>query len=279
MEKTLSQLENGTPTDQVITLRSITKTKSTVQPAYDPAINWYAGVERLAPDDKRDKKYYVEPEVTKLTLEDGISFDMNNLVDKLNWEWVKHLPQVAHSFEEAQTSPTAAFYVYIEGKEALKRNSHKDLQFKAEKYVREDSPVNYEDRALLLGFDMSGENPESLKDFLTDMARRTPLKVIQLYESKSISINLLFLKARKKGIIVNDKNVLQYGNIALGINENAALAFLMDKENREILDMLNREVNPELYTRPVSKTSKVEAALAEIDSSEKPANVEPADGE
>jgi hypothetical protein len=263
MSKNLEQLENGTPTDKIISLRSIFKTKSTVQPALDPATNWYAGVERMSADDKKGKHYFVEPETTKLVLEDGITFNLDNIVDKLNWDWVKLLPQVESSFEAAQQNPSAAFYVYIEGKEALKRNTFKDSQFKAEKYVRDDSPVNYEDRCLLLGYDMANEHPESLRDFLTDMARRSPIKVIQLYESKSISIKLLFLKARKKGIIISDKNVLQYGNIALGINENSALAFLMDKDNKEILELLNKDIYPELYAKNF-KTSKVEAAQAEM---------------
>jgi hypothetical protein len=256
MDKNLNQLENGTPLDKIIVLKCVYKTKSTVEPAFDPNINWYAGVKRLSEDDKKNYKYYIEPGETRITLEDGIEFDLSNEVDKINWEWVKQLPQVADSFEAAQKTPSAEFYVHMEGREARKRNNQKDFQFKAENYVRSDSPVNYEDRALLLGFDMSGEHPESLRDFLTDMARKSPLDIIQLYESKSISIKLLFLKSKKKGVITKDKNIFQYGDIVLGINEKAALAFLMDKDNKEVLELLNKQMNPELYARKKKETNK-----------------------
>ena len=181
----LEQKENGVASDMIITLKNPNKTKHTVQPAYDPNVRWYAGIPRLADDDKKGLEYYTEPE-SRITLYDGIEFDLSKDVDKQNWDWLKHTKEVAADFETFTKSPTATFYVYIEGREAKNKNKRSALTYEATKFVMEDSPTQYEDRALLLGFDMGGDNPEVIKEFLLEQANdiKTAKKVIEIYTSK-----------------------------------------------------------------------------------------------
>ena len=50
----IEQLENGTPADRIIRLKSVYKTgKTTVQPVRDSITNWYKGVPRLSEEEKR----------------------------------------------------------------------------------------------------------------------------------------------------------------------------------------------------------------------------------
>jgi hypothetical protein len=257
---TLEQLENGSSADRVIVLKSLYKTKHRVQPAYDTTRNWYAGVDRLSDDDKKKLDYWVEPNTT-LKLEDGYVFDLSQEIDRINWKWVKELKEVSMDFEEFQSSPKAMFYVHIEGREAMKSNASKSNIYEAMKCVMEDSPVNYANRALLLGFDMEGENPEVIKEFLLEQAgnKHTNTKVLQVYKSKSLAVQLLFLKAEKKNIIVKTpEGAYKFGLQILGMTSEGSVAFLQEASNKDVLDLLEREVNPDYYTEKVSIQEKEE---------------------
>ena len=257
----IDQLQNGTNSNKIIEIRSIYKDgKHTVQPAFDPKTGWYAGVERLSDEDKKKRKYYVTVgEIkenarnnTKITLENGFIFDLNDPVDAVNWEWVKHLPCLAMSFAEAQ-SGKALFYVHIEGREAEETNKRTELKFEAMRLVMEDPSTNYENRALLLGLDMEGEEPSVIKEFLLDVANKTPEKIHRIYRDKTMKIYLLFAKARKANFITFDEanGVFRYGSTILGVTDDSSIAYL--QQNEDILDLLERDVNPDYFQRQEEK--------------------------
>jgi hypothetical protein len=263
METTIEQLENGTIADRVIEIKAVYKTtKQTVQPAFDPKTKWWAGVERLSEEQKKERDYYVVVGETtsdrvhlntKITLKDGLIFDLNNPVDKVNWDWVKACPQVAMSFAEAQSSK-ALFYVHIEGRESEMRTRTVEKRHEAVKLVLEDPTTNYVNRALLLNMDMEGEQPSVIKDFLLETAEKTPEKIFRIYRDKAMKIHLLYLKGKKMGLVKTDPrdNVVTYGTTILGISDDSAIAYL--QSNEDILMLLEREVNPEYFATKLPET-------------------------
>jgi len=238
-----------------IVLKSIYKTKHTVQPAFDPKSGWWAGVKRISDDDKKSLSYYItvgkgsgdSERNTTLVLEDGMEFDLANERDAINWEWVQHCKEVANSFEEAQKSKVAMFYVFIEGKEAQKDNARTNEKFEALSAVMADSPVHYENRALLLGNDMIGEEVSVIKRYLLDMAENEPKRVLDAYKSKTLQTQLLFLQAKRAGKIEEVNGVIKYGMHILGVSDDSAIAFLQNPENRELMKLIEREINPEYF--------------------------------
>lgn len=251
----VDQLKNGTRANKIIELRSIYKDgKHTVQPAFDQKSGWYAGVERLSDEEKKERRYYVTVgetgerarNNTKLRLENGTIFDLSDPRDTINWEWVKHLPCVAMSYREAQMGK-ALFYVHIEGREAEERIKLSDMLYEAMKLVKEDPKSNHVNRALLLGFDMEGEEPATVEDLLLDIAKKTPEKIFRIYRDKSMKIHLLFEKALKgKHVSLDAVNgVYMFGSTILGISKEASIAFL--QQNEDLLELLERDVNPEYF--------------------------------
>ena len=258
------QLENGTSTDKIITLRGVFKTKQSIQPCFDPATRWYKGVERLSEEQKKDRTYYVVVGETgekarlntTVVLEDGIEFDLNQEVDRINWEWIKECKEVAMSFKDAHKSKLARYYVQIEGREARESNIDFDTTFKAASLVMNDSRVDYEDRALLLGHDMTGEDPELIKQFLLSKANniKTAKQVISIYTSNSLSIQLLYLKAKKKNIITKTPSgAYKYGAHVISMSEEGCIVYLQDPANKEVLDLLERDVNPDYFKKDIKK--------------------------
>jgi len=237
----IEQIENGL--DTIITLKAVfnKSSKHAVQPAKDNSTGWYAGVPRLSEEERKKNSYNVD-EKSKIILQDGYQFDLTTEVGQKNWQWVKHLKEVAMSFEDAQKSPQAMFYVYLPGREARDANVSDNLIFKAMKYIMEDSPVNYEDRALILGSDLSGENPETIKKFLLDTAKSKPHLIISSYTAKNLGIQLTYLYAKKSNIISDVDGVVMFGSNILGVDDNGAITYLQMKENEETLKFLTKEV-------------------------------------
>lgn len=258
MSNLIAQLENGTPSDKVITLKSVYKSgKTTVQPTKD-GYGWYRGIPRLSDEEKRKLKFWAEPD-TKFVIQDGTTFDLSIEEHRTTWEWVKHCPCIAESEEACQFTKGAEFYPYIEEKAAEKSISKKLLRHKAETLILGDNSSNYPSRALLLGVNMNGDHPSVIQDYLLTMAEQSPAKVIGIYESHDISVRLLLLKAQDKGVIVIDNGLYRYGTISLGMTEESCVAWLLDNDNKNIVESIERDVNPEYFAKKEAASTVTES--------------------
>lgn len=258
-ELNISQKENGITSDMIIELKNPNKTKHTVQPAFDPSTRWYAGVPRMADTEKSGLGFFTD-EKSRITLYDGITFDLTKEADQKNWEWLKHLKEIAPDFETYRMSPSAEFYVFMEGRESVEKNKRTSKTFEAQKLVFEDSPTNYENRALLLGSDMTGEKPSVIKEYLLELAcdYKEADRVIEAYKSNIMSLQLLYLKAKKAKIINDLDGIIKYGAQILGTSDASAIAMLQEPANKAIVELIDQETNPEFYAEKVER-DKTEA--------------------
>lgn len=243
----LEQLENGTPKDRIIVIKSVYKTgKTTVQPVSD-GTGWYKGVDRLSDDEKRGRKHWSTPD-SKYVIKDGVTFDLNDDAQDITWKWVQYVPCIALSEEACQHTPGAEFYVYLENEEAAKSVSRKELRYKAIKCVLDDNSVNFPLRAELLGVNMDYAKPSVIKDFLLDQAETVPEKVLSIYEGADVSVRLLLLSAKKKNVVVVDQaGFYRFGNVVLGMSETSAVAWLQDKSHKHLISQIEKETNPEYF--------------------------------
>ena len=248
--KTLDQLEQGTPSSKVIKLKSVYKQgKTTVQPVRD-GTGWYKGVERLSEDDKKSRTHWAEP-TSKYVIKDGVIFDLNDEAQRMTWAWVKYSPCICETYEEVQFTPGAEFWVHHEGEEAQKSVVRKEIKYKALKLVMDDNAANYPLRTKLLGVNMDNESAVVLKEYLLGAAENTPEKITAIYESHDLSFRLLFLKALDRNLIHKDpgSGIYTYGNTVLGMTEASAIAWMQDKQNKALVDMLEKESNPDYFVK------------------------------
>ncbi len=242
-----------------ITLKSVYSKdrKLIINPCKDIRSGWYKGVARLSEDEKKKLTYWVEPS-SSLTIIHNIVFDLTDPVDKLNWEWVQHSNSIAVSFEECQRQKEALFYVDNEEIESQKSVSADELLAKAMGLIFNDRQDMLADRARILGFNVQDEKPVVIKEMLLKMAkdRKTIQKVIDSYESATVSIHLLFLKARDKNIIKHENGAYLYGGAVLGVTEEAVIKQMQDPLHRELVLELEKEVHPQLHTQESKKNLK-----------------------
>jgi len=248
INNSIAQLENGTPSDKLIKLKSVYKTgKFTVQPVKDRITGWYKGVPRLSDEEKKKLIYWAEP-ASKFVLQDGVTFDLTDEAQRITWEWVKHCACIAMSEEECQFTPGAEFYVYMENKQAEINVTKYERRTQASNYIMADNSANYPMRAQLLGVNMDGEGPMIIKEYLMEQASVNTEKVLAIYESKDISLRLLILKAKKANIITTDATgMYRYGNTVLGMTETSCIAWMQDTANKHLVELLEQEVSPDYF--------------------------------
>jgi len=248
MINNIEQLENGTVTDKIIEIKSIYKNgKTTVQPVKDPLSGWYKGLKRLSENDKRDLKFWADPE-TKFILKEGIFLDLSREEHKVIWEWVKYQPCLAMSYEDCQKTPEAEFYVHLQHKEALESISRKKTKYEAMKLITEDNASNYPLRVRLLGVNMDGEDPAIIEDFLLERAESDAESIIKLYNDKFLSLRMLLIEAvSKRKVIIEPTGAYRYGNMFLGMTEESALDWMNSSENKSVVRLLEEDVNPEYF--------------------------------
>ena len=84
-------------------------------------------------------------------------------------------------------------------------------------------------------------------DYLLQVAEQDPEKIINLYTGGDTAVRLLFIEARDKHII-NYKNKLYIyaDNVVLGASDEAAILYLKDPKNANVLKLIKQDTYPEL---------------------------------
>lgn len=225
------QLAHGTPSDKVIVLKAFYKgDKCTISPAKD--LNGrYKGIQENIPEIKKLEMGYVPTVESKVKVYDDITIDLNNKEWAADWEWMKHCVEISDDFATGQATPGSYFYIYRPGFESAKRVSDAEKEVKLMNYILNDSNENLYNRVSILGIDMRNQVVSDVKEYLLSMAKAEPAKVMAVYESKTFSLELLLMHAKGKDIILKRNGVFTFGEILLGVDERAVIAFFANPKN------------------------------------------------
>lgn len=228
---TLGQLSNGTPSDKLLILKSFYKDdKCTISPTKD--INGrYLGLNMNIPEIKKLEMGYVPSIDSRIKLYDGIEVDLNNPTWAKDWEWMQHCVEISDDFQAGQGTPGAYFYIFRPGFESAKKVSETEQRVELMNYILNDSHENLYNRVSILGVDMSDAVISDVKEFLLLMVNTEPAKVRAVYESKTFSLELLFMHALKKNVISNRSGVYTFGEILLGVEDRAVIAYFANPKN------------------------------------------------
>ena len=219
-------------------------------------------------------RYYFIREDAVIDVVDGMTFDLDNVGDRFKWEAIKNNPLIApdyyskdsqgFSLINGDTRPygvkelyngdtrrygVAELYVVRPGVEANRRVSRKKLKHDAESYIYGDER-GAEGRVLkarLLGHRMDNMPDADVTDYLLQIAEKDPEKIINLYTGGDTAIRLLFVEARDKHIILYKNKLYTYAdNVVLGASDEAAILFLKDPKNVNVVKLIKQDTYPEL---------------------------------
>lgn len=260
--------------------------KILMQPCRDSSGNYPECVKRvdsngdmiLSERERNDenRNYFIKEDAV-FTIVDGTTFDLDNVRDRFIWEAIKNNPLIAPDYyaTDAQgnslingtkgwnsTQPrygVAELYVERPGVESNRRVSRKKLKHDAETYIWTDER-GYEGRVLkarLLGHRMDNMPDADVTDYLLQIAERDPEKIISLYTGGDTSIRLLFIEARDKNVILHKNKLYTYADgVVLGATDEAAILFLKDPKNANVLKLIKTDTYPELMGKNKKEDDK-----------------------
>lgn len=254
--------------DNKIILRSVygkVGQKYTLQPCKDRVTGQYPDCvkyvdskgDMIMTDAERNSGKVYIPENFSITFESGKEFNLDNPIERAQWEAIKNCSLIAKTIDQKDKNgnyvlsrqsgikySAAELYVERPGYETSKKVSRREKIHTAETYVFND-PEGADGRlkmARLLGRNLRNAPDADIKEYLLDIASKDPDKIINLYTGEDLVLRVLFMDAKDKDVIYSKNRVYIYGDgIPLGGTIDAVLAWMRDPRNSKMLELIKRD--------------------------------------
>lgn len=254
--------------DNKIILRSVygkVGQKYTLQPCKDRVTGQYPDCvkyvdskgDMIMTDAERNSGKVYIPENSSITFESGKEFNLDNPIERAQWEAIKNCSLIAKTIDQKDKNgnyvlsrqsgikySAAELYVERPGYETSKKVSRREKIHTAETYVFND-PEGADGRlkmARLLGRNLRNAPDADIKEYLLDIASKDPDKIINLYTGEDLVLRVLFMDAKDKDVIYSKNRVYIYGDgIPLGGTIDAVLAWMRDPRNSKMLALIKRD--------------------------------------
>lgn len=264
--------------ENYIVLRSVygkVGIKYYIQPCKDPKTNRYpecvkstnALGDLILTDAERNSGRYFVKEGEQIIVEDGTVFNLDDDIQRAQWEAIKHCPLIAPerwakdskgdylidgTMDWKAKRPrygVAELYVDRPGEETRQRVSKKKKILQASDFIINDD--NGADGRLtmakILGKRMSGQSDADVEDYLLQIAEKDPDKIIKLYTGGELSLRILLVDAREAGVIFVRDKMYWYSDKILGGTDDAAITWMKNPKNKKIVELIKKDTYPELY--------------------------------
>lgn len=284
MAKKVNEVQNGDIKSNIVVLRSVfgkVGQKYYIQPQKDRRGKYADCVRRvnsqgdiiLTPEEvnlENNGKAAFIPETATFIIEDGKTFNLDDLYDNAVWESIKNCDLIAPdrfakndkgdylidgTVDPKSKRPrygVAELYVDRPGYESQRRITRKKLIVEASNYIMNDDR-GYDGRLLvarILGRNMTNQPNADVEDYLLSVAEKTPEKIIECYTGGDSSLRMLFIEARDKGVIYKKDGLYLYGEegkVVLGANDNAVITWMKSSKNAKTLAMIRKDTYADMF--------------------------------
>lgn len=284
MAKKVNEIKDGDLKSNIVVLRSVfgkVGQKYFIQPQKDAQGRYPKCVKRVDSQgdiiltqaelelESRGEAAFI-PETALFIIEDGKTFNLDDVVEAAEWEAIKNCELIAPdrfakndkgdylidgTVDPKSKRPrygTAELYVDRPGFEAQRRVTRRKLIVEASNYIMNDER-GYEGRLLVakvLGRDMKNQPNADVEDYLLSIAEKTPEKIINCYTGGDIQLRMLFIEAKEKGVIVKKNGLYLYGedgNVTLGATDSAVVEWMKQSKNQKTLSLIRKDTYPEMF--------------------------------
>lgn len=221
----------------------------------------------LTDEERNSGKYYIKENET-FVFEDGKTFNLDDPIDKAQWEAIKNCPLIAPDRYAKDKNGNllidgtmgwknvrprygiAELYIEKPGYESVRKVNKKRKIHNACSYILDD-PKGVDGRVLmarLLGKHMTNVPDADVTDYLLTIAEKDPDKIINLYTGDDINLRLLFIEAKDRHVIrLKNKLFIYADNIVLGATDDAVITWMKDAKNKKVLELIKKDTYPDLY--------------------------------
>ena len=284
MAKKINEVQNGDLKSNIVVLRSVfgkVGQKYFIQPQRDSRGRYASCVKRvdahgdivltpeeLAMESRGEAVFIKEDEV--FIIEDGKTFNLNDVHDAAVWAAIKDCPLIAPdrfaknnkgeylidgTVDPKAKNPrygAAELYIDYPGMEAQRRVTRRKLIVDASNYIMNDDR-GYEGRLLVarvLGRDMKNQPNADVEDYLLSIAEKTPEKIIDCYTGGDMQLRMFFIDAKEKGVIVKKNGLYLYGeNVTLGATDSAVIEWMKQSKNAKTMTLMRQDTYPEMFNK------------------------------
>lgn len=284
MAKKVNEVKDGDLKSNIVVLRSVfgkVGQKYFIQPQKNKNGRYPSCVKRVDSQgdiiltnaelelESRGEAAYI-PETALFVIEDGKTFNLDDVVEAAEWEAIKNCDLIAPdrfakndkgeylidgTIDPKSKRPrygTAELYVDRPGFESQRRVTRRKLIVEASNYIMNDER-GYEGRLLVakvLGRDMKNQPNADVEDFLLSIAEKTPEKIINCYTGGDIQLRMLFIEAKEKGVIRKKNGLYLFGeddNVTLGATDSAVIEWMKASKNQKTLSLIRKDTYPEMF--------------------------------
>ena len=197
------------------------------------------------------------PADMEILVEDGTTFNLDNILERHKWEAIKNSELIVEERGARDEKGNlvidgdknrygrAEFWVEKPGEESARRIKRIQLITKANNFIEQDSAEGRATKVKLLGKRMYNAPDSDIQDFLYQKAEANPNLIVDLYTGQDQQLRLLFIEATDKNIIKKVSGIFMYGDVRLGVNDEAVIFFFKDPANKQILDEIKIQTFPE----------------------------------
>lgn len=279
-KKNVNDIRNGDLKSNIIVLRNVwgkSGQKCLIQPQKNSKGIYPDCVRKvdangdmiLKPGDNPD---YLIPENEVFVIQDGTTFNLDDPYQEAQWKAIENCFLIAPSrFAKApngdylidgtvdsvsnssygQKSRYGKAELYIErpGLESQRKLSRTKLELQATNYIYDYGYEDWLTFAKVLGHNMDNQPAPDVEYFLVSVAKNTPEKIIDICTGGDLAHRVLFIDAKKKGIIRKRNGVYVFGednNLILGASEEAVIEWMKQTKNKKTLELIKKDTYPEL---------------------------------
>lgn len=213
-----------------------------------------------------ERDYFIA-EDADIVITDGTQFDLSDPYQRNLWRCIENSDQIAPTRDARDKNGNlfidgnktrygmAEFYVDVPGEESERSVSKKQKITKAWTYIGSDSKNGRLTKCKILGKHMNNAPDSDVEDYLYQRAEKNPDEIIELYTSGDMSLKLLLIDAKERGVILKKDGMFVYADTLLGATDDAVIIFFKTPANKRVLDQIKFEVYPEYA--PVNKIEEV----------------------
>lgn len=218
----------------------------------------------LSPDELNDPdRAYFIPEDLDIVVTSGTTFNLDNPYERNVWNSIKDNDLIVPTRDSKdrngnlyidgnqQRYGIAELYVEVPGESSERNVSKMQKIAKAWTYIGADSPASRLTKCKLLGKYMGNAPASDVEEYLYQRAEKNPDEIINLYTGGDMSLKLLLIDAKDKGKIVKTNGMYYFGDITLGLNDDAVILYFKQPDNKKVLDQIKLVTYPEYA--PVSE--------------------------
>lgn len=215
------------------------------------------------------------PQNQPITVWHGRTFNLNDEIDKAEWEAIKNSNMIAKDRYEKDSkgyslidgAPTipdrynnphgtygiAELYIVRPGVMSQTKNTNRRRINQAQNLILGDSLDHQLLICRLFDKDLSNAPSSDVEDFLMTKAEKDPDTVIKYYTTEESKVRLLLITAIDKRVIMRREDGMYYGDIKLGASQDYVTDLL--KRDKELYESIKKETFPELV-KSTKKESK-----------------------